>query len=100
MLFPERPIYLYLIIPIKAKWFVVIMGVIELLVPSAPPDRASAMWRTWEECSSAIFTCAACIYLIRLPLRYQEWRRARLRRKFEVYMRKHEKKDDAGRWIN
>ncbi|MGD0459333.1 MAG: rhomboid family intramembrane serine protease, partial [Terriglobia bacterium] len=27
MLFPDRPIYLYLIIPIKAKWFVVIMGV-------------------------------------------------------------------------
>ena len=28
LLFPDRPIYLYMLIPIKAKWFVVIMGVI------------------------------------------------------------------------
>ena len=32
--------------------------------------------------------------------RYQEWRRARLKKKFDVYMRRQEKKDDAGRWIN
>jgi hypothetical protein len=36
----------------------------------------------------------------RLELRYQEWQRARLRRKFEVYARKQDKKDKAGRWIN
>jgi hypothetical protein len=36
----------------------------------------------------------------RLRLRYDEWRRARLRRKFEGYMHKHEGKDDAGRWIH
>jgi hypothetical protein len=36
----------------------------------------------------------------RLELRYHDWRRARLRRKFEVYMRDHERKDDSGRWIN
>jgi hypothetical protein len=35
-----------------------------------------------------------------LQLRYHEWRRAQLRNKFEVYMRKQEKKDKAGRWIN
>jgi len=37
---------------------------------------------------------------VSFPLRYQEWRRARLRKKFEVYMRKQERKDDDGRWIN
>jgi hypothetical protein len=36
----------------------------------------------------------------RLQLRYHEWRRARLRKKFEVYMRDHEEKDESGRWIN
>jgi hypothetical protein len=35
-----------------------------------------------------------------LQTRYQDWRRARLRRRFEVYMRKQERKDDSGRWIN
>ena len=32
--------------------------------------------------------------------RYHEWRRARLRRRFEAYMRKHEGKDDRGGWIH
>ncbi len=36
----------------------------------------------------------------RLQLRYHDWRRAQLRRKFETYVREHEEKDDAGRWIN
>jgi hypothetical protein len=36
----------------------------------------------------------------RMQLRYDEWRRARLRRKFEVYMRDRERKDDPDRWIN
>src|SRR5262249_27296274 len=31
VLFPNRPIYLYMIIPIPAKWFVVIFGAINLL---------------------------------------------------------------------
>jgi len=31
MLFPNSPIYIYFLFPIKAKWFVVIYGVIELL---------------------------------------------------------------------
>jgi hypothetical protein len=30
---------------------------------------------------------------------YEEWRRARLRRKFDVYMQKHERKD-PNHWVN
>jgi len=37
---------------------------------------------------------------LRLVLPYQAWRRARLRRKFEIYMRKHEGKNRGGRWVN
>jgi membrane associated rhomboid family serine protease len=31
MFFPEQPIYLYFLFPIKAKWFVIIFGVLELI---------------------------------------------------------------------
>ncbi|MGH9436272.1 MAG: hypothetical protein ACRD06_09785, partial [Terriglobia bacterium] len=35
-----------------------------------------------------------------LRRQYDDWRRARLRKQFEIYMRKKEKKDDTDRWIN
>ena len=100
MLFPDRPIYLYMIVPIKAKWFVVIMGVIEFVASYS--DATSGVSHV-AHLGGMLF---GYLYLrgphlpYRLPLRYDEWRRARLRRKFEVYMRKHERKDEAGRWIN
>jgi membrane associated rhomboid family serine protease len=100
MLFPDRPIYLYLLIPIKAKWFVVIMGVIELVSSFGTPGSGISHV---AHLGGMLF---GYLYLrgprlpYSLPLRYDEWRRARLRRKFEVYMRKHERKDEGGRWIN
>jgi len=100
MLFPDRPIYLYLIIPIKAKWFVVIIGVIEFVSSfSAPGSGVSHV----AHLGGMLF---GFLYLrgrdlpYRLELRYHEWRRTRLRRKFEVYKREHERKDNAGRWIH
>jgi membrane associated rhomboid family serine protease len=30
MMFPDQPIYIYFLLPIKAKWFVIIYGVLEL----------------------------------------------------------------------
>jgi membrane associated rhomboid family serine protease len=100
MLFPNRPIYLYFIVPIKAKWFVVIMGVMELV---ASYSDATSGVNHLAHLGGMLF---GFLYLRgvhlprRLPFRYDDWRRARLRRKFEVYMRKHESKDETGRWIN
>jgi membrane associated rhomboid family serine protease len=100
VLFPERPILFALFIPMKAKWFVAIMGLIEFV-------------SSWQGPGSGVSHVAhlggmlfGYLYLrgrglpLGLQARYQEWRRARLRRKFDVYMRKQEDKDDAGRWIN
>jgi membrane associated rhomboid family serine protease len=100
MIFPERPIYLYLLIPIKAKWFVLIMGLIEFVSSFSTPSSGVS---NVAHLGGMLF---GFLYLrggglpYRLQLRYHEWRRTRLRRKFEVYMRRHEKKDEAGRWIN
>ncbi len=100
LLFPDRPILLWLIIPIKAKWFVVAMGAIEFL--SSLGTSGSGVSHV-AHLGGMLF---GFLYLrggglsYRLQLRYHEWRRARLRRKFETYMRDQERKDDAGTWIN
>ena len=101
MLFPDRPIYLYLLIPIKAKWFVVIMGVIELVSSFGTPGSGiSHVAHLGGMLFGFLYLRGPHLPSLRLAVRYQEWRRARLRKKFEVYMREHERKDDAGRWIN
>jgi membrane associated rhomboid family serine protease len=99
MLFPERLIYLYMIIPIKAKWFVVIMGAIELVSSFGSGSNVSH----FAHLGGMLF---GYLYLrgwslpYRWQLQYHEWRRAQLRKKFEVYMRDQEKKDNHGRWVN
>jgi membrane associated rhomboid family serine protease len=101
MLFPDRPIYLYLLIPIKAKWFVAIMGVIELVSSFGTPGSGiSHVAHLGGMLFGFLYLRGPHLPSLRFPERYQEWRRARLRKKFEVYMRKHERKDDDGRWIN
>jgi membrane associated rhomboid family serine protease len=100
MLFPDRPIYLYLLIPIKAKWFVVIMGIIEFVSSFGTPGSGISHVAHLGGMLFGFFYLRGPHLPYTLPLRYHEWRRARLRRKFEVYMRKHERKDEAGRWIN
>ncbi len=100
MLFPERIIYLYMVIPLKAKWFVVGMGAIEFI--SSFGDTGSGVSH-FAHLGGMLF---GFLYLRgwSLPYRwqhqYQEWRRAELRKKFVVYMRDQEKKDKPGRWVN
>jgi membrane associated rhomboid family serine protease len=99
VLFPERVIYLYMIIPIKAKWFVVIMGAIEFVSSFGFGSGISH----FAHLGGMLF---GYLYLrgwslpYRWQLQYHEWRRAQMRKKFEVYMRDQEKKDSHGRWVN
>lgn len=100
VLFPDRPILLWLLIPVPAKWFVVIMGVIEFVSSlSGPGSGVSHVAHLGGMLFGFLYLRGGGLSF-RLQLRYHEWRRARLRKHFEVYMRKHEKKDDAGHWIN
>jgi membrane associated rhomboid family serine protease len=100
LIFPDRPIYLYMIIPIKAKWFVMIMGLIEFVSSlSSPGSGISHVAHLGGMLFGFLYLRAGGVPS-QFQLRFQDWRRARLRRKFEVYMRKQERKDDTGRWIN
>lgn len=100
LLFPNRPIFLWFVIPVKAKWFVLAMGVIEFVSElSRPASGISHLAHLGGMLFGFLYLRGGGLWF-RSVLRYQEWRRARLRRKFEIYMRKHERKDDQGRWIN
>ena len=100
LLFPERPIYLWLLIPVKAKWFVLIMGLIEFVSSFQMPGSKISHIAHLGGMLVGFLNLRGGGLPYRLQLRYHEWRRARLRRKFEVYMHDRERKDDAGRWIN
>ena len=97
LLFPDRPILFSLIIPMKAKWLVLIMGAIEFLSSLATPGSVISHIAHLGGMLFGLFYLRGRSLPYRLQLRYHEWRRARLRKKFAVYMREHESKDDAGR---
>jgi membrane associated rhomboid family serine protease len=89
-----------MIIPIKAKWFVAIMGAIEFVSSfSTPGSGVSHVAHLGGMLFGFLYLRGGSLPY-RWQLRFHEWRRARLRRKFEVYMRGQEKKDDHGRWVN
>ena len=100
MLFPERLIYLYMIIPIKAKWFVVIMGAIEFVSSFSGPGSGVSHLAHLGGMLFGYLYLRGWSLPYRWQLQYHEWRRAQLRKKFEVYMRDQEKKDKHGRWVN
>ena len=100
MLFPERVIYLYMVIPIKAKWFVVIMGAIELYSSIHSPGSDISHFAHLGGMLFGFLFLRGGSLPYRWQLQYHEWQRAQTRKKFEVYMRDQEKKDKHGRWVN
>jgi membrane associated rhomboid family serine protease len=99
VLFPDRIIYLYMVIPIRAKWFVVIFGAITFL--SAVSNTATGV-AVWAHLGGMLF---GLVYLKRgrlipdLRARYDRWQRNRLRRKFEVYYNERRRdEDDQQKW--
>jgi rhomboid family protein len=100
LLFPNRPIFLWFVIPVKAKWFVLGFGVIEFISELSGSTPGIAHLAHLGGMLVGFLYLRGGKLSGRWRWRYDEWRRARLRRRFENYMRKQENKDDAGRWIN
>ena len=100
LLFPNRPILLWLLIPVKAKWFVLVLGLIEFASSfSNPGSNISHIAHLGGMLVGFLYLRGGGMPF-RLLLRYHEWKRARLRKQFENYMRKQDGKDESGRWIN
>jgi membrane associated rhomboid family serine protease len=105
MYYPDRVILLYGIVPVKAKYFVIGIGTIAFLSAMGAGGGGIA------HMAHLGGMIVGFLYLksgrgARFGDRYQEWRRRRLRRKFEVYYnrrqaeRERERGNDPGRWTN
>ena len=99
MTFPDRLIYFWGVIPIKAKWFVAGLGAIAFVSSFEPNSNVSHFAHLGGLLTGFLFLRGGKIPA-RWQLSYSQWRRAQTRKKFEVYMRDQEKKDKHGRWVN
>jgi membrane associated rhomboid family serine protease len=88
MYFPHRPIYMYFVFPIPAKYFVMIIGAISLLSSIDGPGGGIA------HTTHLGGLVAAYLYLkggkrthlmSEIKYRYLKWRINRMRRRFDVY---------------
>ncbi len=86
--FPHRPIYLYFVFPVPAKYFVMIIGAISLLSSMNGPGGGVA------HTTHLGGLIAAYLYLkggtraqllVDIKYRYLKWRINRMRRRFDVY---------------
>lgn len=85
--FPNRPIYMYLVFPIPAKYFVMILGAIAFM---AAAEGAGSGVAHWAHVGGLV---AGYLYLKRgrlnvmseIKYRYLKWRINRMRRRFDVY---------------
>jgi membrane associated rhomboid family serine protease len=99
VLFPNRIIY-YFVIPMKAKWFAALMGVIEFVDLLGSPNSGVSYIAHLSGLLIGYLYLRGPGLTPRLHQRYDDWRRARLRKQFEVYMRDQKKKDDPDHWVN
>jgi rhomboid family protein len=85
--FPNRPILLYFIFPIPAKYFVAIMGAISLLSSMGGPGGGIAhTTHLGGLVAGYLYLKGGRIHLVsEVKYRYLKWRINRHRRKFDVY---------------
>jgi membrane associated rhomboid family serine protease len=85
--FPNRPIYMYMVFPIPAKYFVMIMGAISLLSSMGGPGGGVAhTTHLGGLVAGYLFLKGGRIHLLsEIKYRYLKWRINRMRRKFDVY---------------
>lgn len=87
LLFPHRPIYMYFVFPIPARWFVIITGALVLWASISDPTGGTA------HLAHLGGLAVGYIYLTRgrggpwaeLKYRYTKWRMNRLRRRFDLH---------------
>ena len=101
LLFPDRPIFIWFVFPIPAKYFVMIFGAIEFLSAlSMPGDTINHVAHLGGLVVGFLYLRGRPYYF-EFRNRYYRWRRHRLQRQFRVYMGKRDRKEQGpGRWIH
>ena len=86
MYFPDRPIYMYFVFPIKAKYFVMIIGALAFYSSLVEIGGvASATHLGGLAVGYAYLKSGRAHPLAELKYRYLKWKINRVRRKFDVY---------------
>ena len=85
--FPNRPIYMYLVFPIPAKYFVMIIGAISLLSSmSGAGGGVAHMTHLGGLVAGYLYLKGGRVHIVsELKYRYLKWRINRMRRRFDVY---------------
>ena len=84
--FPNRPIYVYMIFPIPAKYFVMIMGGISLLSSIGGGGGIAHTTHLGGLVVGYLYLKGTRVHLIsEIQYRFLKWRINRMRRKFDVY---------------
>jgi membrane associated rhomboid family serine protease len=105
LLYPDREVLFSFLFPIKAKYFVMILGAIAFLSSiSASDNGVSHVAHLGGMVFGYLFLKSKTKRKVRVDLggsllaRYRDWKMERARRKFQVYMRKQD--SDRDRWVN
>ncbi len=99
MLFPDRLVYLYFLIPIKVKYLVAILGAISFLSAINSPGSNIAHVAHLGGMIFAFLYLKGWLFPSNLRQAYYRWRLNRLRRKFKVYENERRRREDDF-WIN
>ena len=84
--FPDRPIYMYFVFPIPAKYFVMIMGALAFYSSLSDNSGIANATHLGGLVVAYLFLKSARIDpLSELKYRYLKWKINRIRRKFDVY---------------
>jgi membrane associated rhomboid family serine protease len=84
--FPNRPIYIYFVFPVPAKYFVMIMGGISLLSSLGGGGGVAHTAHLGGLVVGYLYLKGARLHVLsELQYRFLKWRINRMRRKFDVY---------------
>jgi membrane associated rhomboid family serine protease len=84
--FPDRPIYMYLVFPIPAKYFVMIIGAIAFYSSLGSTGGVANATHLGGLAVGYFYLKSARVHpLAELKYRYLKWKINRVRRKFDVY---------------
>jgi membrane associated rhomboid family serine protease len=86
MYFPDRPIYMYFVFPIPAKYFVAIMGALAFYSSVSDSSGIANATHLGGLLIAYLFLKSARMHpLSELKYRYLKWKINRVRKKFDVY---------------
>ncbi len=84
--FPNRPIYMYFLFPVPAKYFVMILGAISLLGATGGGGGVAHTAHLGGIAAGYLYLKSGRIHPIsEIKYRFLKWRINRMRRKFDVY---------------